>query len=71
MAHSITSRLARTGLADRLAALAAAFKEARQRRAVYNQTVRELSGLNERELADLGIHRAMIPTLAHDAAYGK
>ncbi|MFT4014822.1 MAG: DUF1127 domain-containing protein [Paracoccus sp. (in: a-proteobacteria)] len=41
------------------------------RRAVYRQTVRELSDLNARELADLGISRSMIRSVAHEAAWGK
>ena len=42
-----------------------------ERRAVYRQTVRELEALSARDLADLGIHRSMIETVAHEAAYGK
>mgnify|MGYP006186186291 FL=1 len=42
-----------------------------QRRWVYLQTVTELNALTDRELADLGLHRLMIPAVAKDAAYGK
>lgn len=42
-----------------------------QRRRVYVQTLRELTALTDRELADLGLHRLMIPAVAKDAAYGK
>lgn len=42
-----------------------------QRRRVYNQTVYELNGLSDRDLADLGLHRSMISAVAKDAAYGK
>lgn len=35
---------------------------------LYRQTVRELSALSNRELADLGLSRAMIPGLARQAA---
>ena len=35
-----------------------------QRRAVYKRTVNELSSLTDRELADLGIHRGMIRSIA-------
>lgn len=42
-----------------------------QRRAVYNQTVRELSALSNRELTDLGISRADIRYLANEAANGR
>ena len=46
-------------------------KAAIARRAVYAQTVRELNALTDRELADLGIARASITTVAREAAYGK
>ncbi|CAM8662832.1 Protein of unknown function DUF1127 [Paracoccaceae bacterium] len=42
-----------------------------QRHRVYLQTVTELNALTDRELADLGLHRLMIPAVAKDAAYGK
>lgn len=42
-----------------------------QRRRVYVQTLHELGALTDRELADLGLHRLMIPAVAKDAAYGK
>ncbi|NNE86993.1 MAG: DUF1127 domain-containing protein [Silicimonas sp.] len=37
--------------------------------AVYRTTLRELEALSERELADLGIHRAEIRGIAYQAAY--
>ncbi len=40
------------------------------RRALYRQTVRELNDLNGRELADLGISRSMIRSVAYEAAWG-
>ena len=39
-----------------------------QRRAVYRQTVEELSGLSQRELADIGIPRAHIRRVARESA---
>ena len=42
-----------------------------QRRRVYIQTMTELNALSDRDLADLGLHRLMIPAVAKDAAYGK
>jgi len=59
------------GLGHRIADLFAAFEDARQRRRVYRQTLRELNGLTTRELADLGLHRSMITRVAFEAAYGK
>lgn len=44
------------------------FAAAAARRAIYNQTVRELSALSGRELADLGIARSEIRFLANEAA---
>ncbi len=40
------------------------------RRAVYQRTLRELSALSNRDLADLGIDRKMITRVANEAAYG-
>jgi uncharacterized protein YjiS (DUF1127 family) len=36
---------------------------------MYRATLNELSSLSDRDLADLGLHRAMIADVAHDAAY--
>ncbi|WP_409455727.1 DUF1127 domain-containing protein [Paracoccus sp. (in: a-proteobacteria)] len=41
------------------------------RRALYRQTVRELNGLSDRELADLGIHRLEITSIANTAVGAK
>lgn len=37
---------------------------------VYRDTVAELSELNDRDLADLGLSRATIKAVAYQAAYG-
>jgi len=36
----------------------------------YRRTVRELSDLSNRDLADLGLHRSEIRRVAHDSVYG-
>lgn len=36
----------------------------------YRRTVRELSALNGRDLADLGLHHSEIQRVAHDSIYG-
>lgn len=41
-----------------------------KQRNVYRQTVRELSSLSDRGLADLGLSRSMIKGVARQAAYG-
>lgn len=64
-AHNLEHRVA-----GRLSTFTAQFRAAMERRRVYNQTVKELSALNGRELADLGIHRSMIRQIALDAANG-
>jgi len=46
---------------------------ARQRFAawvLYRRTVRELSDMSGRELADLGLHRSEIRRVAYDSVYG-
>ena len=44
--------------------------QALARRSVYRQTVFELSSLNDKDLADIGISRCGIRQLAKEAAYG-
>ena len=58
------------GIAGRLMAAIQHMQENRARRVIYRQTVRELNALTNRDLADLGISRAMTTRLAHEAAWG-
>lgn len=71
MAHAHSIRNVDLGIVDRIAGMIASFKESNQRRKIFRQTVRELSALSNRELADLGMHHSMITRVAHEAAYGK
>lgn len=71
MAYVNSTRAANASVADRVASLFAGLSAALQRRRVYNQTISELRALSNRELADLGINRSMIVSIARDAAYGK
>ncbi len=71
MAYVNTNRSIGATFGDRFATMVKSVQEALQRRRVFKQTVRELSGLSSRELNDLGIHRSMITRIASEAAYGK
>ncbi len=70
MAHVSTSFSTGFSFAARIEALVAAFKEAREQRQKYNQTVRELSGMSDRDLADIGISRFDIKDIAEQHVYG-
>ncbi len=65
------SHLAQPGLVERLARWFGTGSKLVEQRRVYRLTLRELGALNDRDLADLGIHRAMIDSIAREAAYGK
>lgn len=70
MAYLNNSRAADIGLRARLSGL---FENAAARYAqyrLYRKTYDELNRLSDRDLADLGLHRASIATVAADAAYG-
>ncbi|MCB1343506.1 MAG: DUF1127 domain-containing protein [Pseudooceanicola sp.] len=58
-------------LGDRVSALVATARAAYARHRVYRQTVSELVGLSDRDLADLGLHRSHIRAIAREHAYGK
>ncbi len=70
MAYANSTRAVGVSLSDRLVATLTVLRAAVQRRRVYAQTLRELKALSDRDLADLGIHRSMIRTVAREAAYG-
>jgi uncharacterized protein YjiS (DUF1127 family) len=71
MAYANSTRAVGVSLSDRLAATLTVLRAVVQRRRVYDLTLRELKALSDRDLADLGIHRSMIRTVAREAAYGK
>lgn len=71
MAYVNSTRSLNISIADRFGNLAKSVKLALHRRRLFNRTVRELSALSDRELADLGIHASMIKQIATEAAYGK
>jgi uncharacterized protein YjiS (DUF1127 family) len=70
MAHVTEIFHAPVGIADRLSARIAEFKNHLATRAMYRATVNELDALSDRELADLGISRGSIRHMAQVAAYG-
>mgnify|MGYP002788992313 CR=1 FL=1 len=57
-------------LAQRLRELRATFADRRARYGLYRKTLRELEGLTERDLTDLGLSRSNIRDVALTAAYG-
>lgn len=59
-----------SGLADRFGVLVARARAAHARRALYRNTVRELNALGDRDLADLGLSRGMIESVAREAVAG-
>ena len=71
MAYVNSSRSLNISIADRLGNVEKSVKLALHRRRLFNQTVRELNALSNRDLADLGIHASMIKSIATEAAYGK
>ena len=71
MAYVNSTRSLNISIADRFGNLAKSVKLALHRRRLFNQTVRELNALSNRDLADLGIHASMIKSIATEAAYGK
>ena len=70
MATMTNTRATGATLADRWNALRKQMAAASAQRKVYNTTLRELSVLTDRELADLGIARSQIKGIAMEAAYG-
>ena len=69
MAYATDIRTGHNGFVmDRVNAIMASFRKAREQRKVYNQTFAELNSLTRRELDDLGIGASEIPFIAREAA---
>lgn len=51
------------------ARILAGLTERYTRYAAYRKCVNELTALSDRELRDMGLHRSMIRSLAHEEAY--
>lgn len=70
MAYATGIHSSESGLIERVADVTGSLRDSWRRFRVYRQTLRELSALGDRELADLGIHRSNIGAIAAEAAYG-
>ena len=70
MAHVTDIRAPRSVLLDRVAAMLKSLAERHARHGIYRETVTELSALSDRELADIGLNRAQIRSVAKEHAYG-
>jgi uncharacterized protein YjiS (DUF1127 family) len=70
MAYVNNSRAAEFGLRARLSGFVESLVARYAQYRLYRQTFDELNRLTDRELADLGLHRTMLSTVAAQAAYG-
>jgi len=70
MAYVSTSRQTTITFGDRIVALFKVAGQTMHRRRIYLETLNELTRLNDRDLADLGLERDELPTVARQAAYG-
>lgn len=57
-------------LLERVATVLSTWAEKRAKRAQFRTTLRELNELSGRELADLGLHRSQLKSVAMEATYG-
>ncbi|WP_322889633.1 MULTISPECIES: DUF1127 domain-containing protein [unclassified Yoonia] len=57
--------------ADRVSGFRVSLSEKMAKRKVYLTTLRELQSLSNRDLADLGLSRTELRSIALEAAYGK
>lgn len=70
MATAVSTAYNYVPFAELIRTAYAEFKAGREKRKVYNITVRELESLDNRGLQDLGIARSDIKRLAREHAYG-
>lgn len=71
MAYANTQTIAGIPVSGWIGDVLAKWTVARERRAVYLQTLNELSAMSDRDLADISVSRLQIEDIARDAAYGK
>jgi len=65
---NITENVAQGGFSQILAGYFEDLQARRARNAIFRNTKRELENLSDRDLADLGINRSMIKSIASEAA---
>ena len=70
MANIATELNVTANATSRLSALMFSLQESFARYALYRRTMRELHDLRDADLADIGLNRSMIKSVAHEAAYG-
>ena len=70
MTYATANTASGLNIMGRFTALRTQMADAAAKRKVYRTTVKELSALSNRDLADLGIGRSQIRGLANEAAYG-
>ena len=71
MAFITEARISGITLGERFANFRANMADAVAKRKIYKTTLAELEALSHRDLADLGISRSTIKSIAFEAAYGK
>jgi len=68
MAYYSNTHVSRSGFIARSQAIFGAVSDYMNRRRIYRTTLIELNSLSNRDLADMGINRSMIKSLAMSAA---
>jgi uncharacterized protein YjiS (DUF1127 family) len=71
MTYNTHTGFAGFALGQRFAAFRSELADKAAKRKVYRTTVAELESLSNRDLADLGLSRSMIASIAYEAAYDK
>lgn len=69
MAYVSTNVSTTALVSSRISAFFADMAERAERRRIYHVTQNELYSLSSRDLADLGINRSNIKSIAYEAAY--
>lgn len=62
--HNISNAQETSGVFAKIAQRFADFR-------LFQRSITELNNLTNRELSDLGLHRGMIRTIAHETVYAK